>query len=241
MLLRLVFATVVLVGLAHAAPPPARLTETVQPSWISPLPLDGAPQEGIIGTEDDADYFHINATERMAVVIYTTGGLNSTGTLLDSEGREVVRSEGGGEGANFSMDVILWPGKYYLRVDSSSSTSGLGFFSLFVDLFFGGGAQTGSYNLHADGKALSPTQVSLDGMPHEGTLDRQTGGDYFHFELTEATETVLYSSGELDTVGVLFNSEGLEVASDDLGGEGNNFRISELLWPGEYYLRVAID
>ena len=238
-LLRLVFATVMLVGLAHASSP-ARLTETVQPSWIGPLPLDGTPQEGIIGTEDDADYFHINVTERMAVVIYTTGGLNSTGTLLDSEGREIARSQGGGEGSNFHMAALMWPGEYYLRVDSSTSSSFIeSIFGLIADLFSGGGSKTGSYNLHAEGTAVSPTEVSLDEMPHEVSLDGQNGGDYFHFELTEATETVIYSSGELDTIGTLLDSEGRAIASNDDGGEGSNFRISELLWPDEYYVRVA--
>ena len=238
-LLRLVFATVMLVGLAHASSP-ARLTETVQPSWIGPLPLDGTPQEGIIGTEDDADYFHINVTERMAVVIYTTGGLNSTGTLLDSEGREIARSQGGGEGSNFHMAALMWPGEYYLRVDSSTSASLFdSIFGLIAGFFSGGGSKTGSYNLHAEGTAVSPTEVSLDEMPHEVSLDGQNGGDYFHFELTEATETVIYSSGELDTRGALLDSEGREIASNDDGGEGSNFRISELLWPDEYYVRVA--
>ena len=236
-LLRLGFATVLLVGLAHASSTPGRLTETLQLSWISSLPLDGTSQEGIIGTEDDADYFHIEVTERMAVVIYTTGGLDSTGTLLDSEGREKVRSYGGGRESNFHIAALLWPGEYYLRVDSS--TPDLGLLDFFISFFFSGGSKTGSYNLYADGTAVSPTQVSFDGMPHEGTLEASHGGNYFHFEVTEPTDTVIYTASELDTLGELLNSEGREIARDDDGGEGSNFRISETLWPGEYYLRVA--
>ena len=111
-LLRLGFAALWLVGLAHALSP-APDTESVPPTWMTQLPLDGTSQEGIIGTADDADYFRFNVTESMAVVIYTTGGLSSTGTLLDSEGREIVRSEFGGQGSNFHIEVLLAPGKYW--------------------------------------------------------------------------------------------------------------------------------
>ena len=237
-LLRLSFATVLLVGLAHASSTSAHLTETVQPSWISPLPLDGTPQAGIIGTEDDADYFHIEVTERMAVVIYTTGDLDSTGTLLDSEGRGIARSQGGGRGANFHIAALLWPGQYYLRVDSSTPDDD-NIFGFIFSLFFPSGSKTGSYNLYADGTGVSPTQVSFDGMPHEGTLEARHGGNYFHFEVTDPSETVIYTSSELDTLGVLLNSEGHEIAINDDGGEGANFRISTItVRQGRYYVRV---
>ena len=56
--------------------------------------------------------------------------------------------------------------------------------------------------------------------------------------MTELTEAVIYSRNGLDTEGALFDSGGREIASDDDGGEGANFRIADLLNAGEYYLRI---
>ena len=40
-------------------------------------------------------------------------------------------------------------------------------------------------------------------------------------------------------MGAVLNSEGIQILSDDDSGSGGNFRIATLLWPGEYFVRVA--
>ena len=223
-LLRLGLAVLALVGLAHAASTVDRPRATVVPSWITPLSLDGTSQEGVIGTPDDEDYFHIEVTEATDAVIYTTGGLDGEGTLLDSEGREIASNTYGGEQfINFRIEALLLPGDYYVRV-------ALSFFS---------SDTTGSYNLHAKGTPLSAAELSLGATPHDGAIQTGEDADHFSIAVTEVTQAVIYTTGGLDGKGTLLDSEGREIASDDDGGESLNFRIEALLWPGNYYVRVS--
>ena len=223
-LLRLGLAVLALVGLAHASSTVDRPRATVVPSWITPLSLDGTSQEGVIGTPDDEDYFRIEVTEATDAAIYTTGGLDGEGTLLDSEGREIASNTYGGEGfTNFRIEVLLWPGDYYVRVAPSPFASD----------------STGSYNLHAEGTPLSAAELSFGTTPHDGAIQTGEDADYFRVAVTEVTQAVIYTTGGLDSRGTLFDSEGREIASDDDGDEATNFRMAALLWPGDYYVRVT--
>ena len=65
----------------------------------------------------------------------------------------------------------------------------------------------------------------------------------FNFNISDNTllslATVsIYNSYKVDSYAELFNAEGESIASDDNSGEGNNFRITKMLSPGNYYLKV---
>ncbi len=182
--------------------------------------MSSSGSAGEIEEEDERDLFQIEVGELSVLEIYTTGDLDTRGVLLDADGREVASNDDGGEGFNFRIStVVARQGRYYVGVRTF-------------------GRETGSYSLHAGTAPLSATSLSLDTSTHEGAIEEAGGSDYFAFELTAVTETVISSSGGLDSVGELLDSEGREVASNDDGGEGRNFRISEVLWPGQYYMRV---
>ena len=69
-----------------------------------------------------------------------------------------------------------------------------------------------------------------------GTLDAGDQ-DFFRIDIGEAGSLTLEGSGTTDTYGILYDSEGAELARDDDGGTGQNFRISrDSLQPGTYYL-----
>ena len=76
---------------------------------VSPvqLSLNGSPHEGVIETGDDYEIFRINVELPTETVIYTTGGFDSGGTLLDSEGRAIALDDNGGEGLNFYLGELL--------------------------------------------------------------------------------------------------------------------------------------
>ena len=223
-LLRLGLAVLALVGLAHAASTVDRPRATVVPSWITALSLDGTPLEGVIGTPDDEDYFRIEVTEATDAVIYTTGGLDGEDTLLDSEGREIASDEDGGESHNFRIAEILWPGEYYVRVAPSFLASGT----------------TGSYNLHAERTALLAAELSLGGSSQSGAIETGENEDYYRIAVTEPTTAVIYTTGGLDTAGVLHDPDGGMIKwNDDRGEQFINFRIATILFrSGEYIVRV---
>ena len=189
------------------------------------LSLDRSTQEGAIDPNENADYFRFEVAELTNAVIYTTGGLDTIGRLLDSKGREIVSDDDGGDGRNFRVTALLWPGEYFLRVNPWVSSSGH--------------RGTGSYNLHGEGMSASIAQLPLDGSSKEGVIEPGEDGDHFRIEVTELTEAILYTSGWTDTLGTLLDSDGREITSDEYGGAGRNFRLVAILRPGAYYVKVA--
>ena len=69
-----------------------------------------------------------------------------------------------------------------------------------------------------------------------GTLDAGDQ-DFFRIDIGEAGSLTLEGSGTTDTYGILYDADGTELARDDDGGTGQNFRISrDSLQPGTYHL-----
>ena len=146
--------------------------------------------------------------------------------MLDSEGRQIVSDDDGGEERNFRVAPLLWPGECLARVAPWVSSPGQ--------------SESGSYNLHAERTPASIARLPLDGSSKQGVIEAGEGADYFQIEVTELTQAVLYTSGSLDTAGVLVGSNGEEVAFNDDGAEQFiNLRIATiLLHPDECFLRV---
>jgi len=69
--------------------------------------------------------------------------------------------------------------------------------------------------------------------------------DYFHFNLDRPSSVEIYTEGNTDTYGILFNccdgsppSNSCEVIRNDDSGINFNFSINTNLEPGDYYLKV---
>ena len=62
--------------------------------------------------------------------------------------------------------------------------------------------------------------------------------DYFRIELRGISALAVYTTGPVDTFGVLEDLLGRPLASDDNSGHGTNFRIEQRLGSGVYYIRV---
>ena len=202
-------------------------TVRLEQTALSPVELSpgGSPHEGAIEAEEDRDYFQFDVTELTEASIYSVGGFDSFGKLLDAEGREITSNDDGGDGDNFRIDRLLWPGRYYLRVTSSVS------------------ATTGSYSLHLVGTEPSIAALGLDGSPSSGAITTSHESNFFRIETTAPTVAMVYTAGSLDTAGSLHDPEGNQIASNDDGGEQFvNFRIAAtLLRPGRYILRVFLS
>ena len=62
--------------------------------------------------------------------------------------------------------------------------------------------------------------------------------DYFSFEVGGPGTLLIYTSGEADTLGALFDSDGTRLASDDDSGAGHNFRIEIEVAAGTWFVAV---
>ena len=91
------------------------------------------------------------------------------------------------------------------------------------------------------GTIATATVITL-GTPLGGTIDPGTDEDYFQLVLSSAATILIRTSGDLDTVGELQDSGGMELESNDDGGlpEGpHNFVIWRAAAAGTYYVEVS--
>ena len=94
---------------------------------------------GWLDTED-VDVFRVEMTEFGTLIVYTEGWIDTNGTLLDDEGTEITSNEDDGVDRNFHIALDLEAGTYYIRVQSTTGT-------------------TGEYRLHVEFKPPAPDLV----------------------------------------------------------------------------------
>ena len=202
----------------------------------TPLAL-GLSATGRIDTHDDVDYFKLDLSQASGttdVQIHTTGELDTYGLVYDSDGDRVYSNDNDPQSGdlNFRMRAYLPSGIYYIAVYSSYRD------------------ETGDYTIHAekspaDDHGNTPddaTTLSL-GSTATGRIDPFDDRDVFKLDLSRAsglTDVLISTTGSLDTVGWLHDSEGHRVRSnyDPPTGRDRNFRIREPLPSGIYYITV---
>ena len=89
---------------------------------------------------------------------------------------------------------------------------------------------------HGDNASTS-TDIST-GIPVQGMIGATDDADYFRLILGQPSLVSIYTTGDLDTVGRLIDSDGGEVAANDDSGTMANFRIEANLDPGIHYLQM---
>ena len=88
---------------------------------------------------------------------------------------------------------------------------------------------------------LTATLVERYGVSETGELESPSDVDVFRVDLQGRAEVEMRSSGQLDTRGTLYDSDGGVIAEDDDAGSDLNFRILTTLPGGVYYIAVASD
>ena len=203
------------------------------------LPL-GSSVAGRIDPGDDRDVFKLDLSGTSGttdVWIYTTGELDTLGELYDSNGSLLTSDDDTTSGSevidtNFRIPRPLAPGVYYVSVQSAVRVA------------------TGDYTLHvkADdhGHYLDTATTLLLGDSAAGRIDPGFDQDVFKLDLSGTSGTTdvwIYTTGELDTLGGLYDSNGDLLTSNDDATSGSevidtNFRIPRPLAPGVYYVLV---
>ena len=191
----------------------------------------GSDTEGVLDS-GDVDYFRIVVDEAGALEVYTTGGIDTRGWLEDADGAVLGTDDDGGAGRNFRILEDVSPGTYFIRVMGYSRRV-TGDYTLHVRLTeSGGGDDTDD---HGNERATA-TEVEA-GSDTEGVLD-SGDVDYFRIEVDAEGTLEAYTTGGIDTRGWLEDADGAVLGTDDDGGTGTNFRISEDVSPGMYFIRV---
>ena len=184
---------------------------------------------GRIDPTGDEDWFRLDLSHAGT---FTARGSVTSGTLVlaFSLGSRSVYRPGSTE---LDFEIHLGAGTYYLVVKHDDNDSdGTGTYTL--DLSFeaaGGGGDN-----HGNSRSTA-TRVTLPSTT-AGTIDPGNDTDYFHFDVSATGTVMMESSGDLDTLGTLFDARGNRIVQDDDGAGYPNFRIEQTLDPGTYYVRV---
>ena len=191
------------------------------PSEVSLLHID-------FGRDRDFFQFEVPAGSPRWVRIYTSANINTLGRLYDSDEIELEINDNHGAGDNFLIDRDLEPGTYYVGV-----------WGRYTDT-------TGPYRLHisvGDDHGNLFATASRAQLPSvtPGSLDYVSGSadwDVFWFQVSTRGNVVIQTSSSINTWGVLYDSDGIELERSTYGGSGSNFLIDRVLEPGTYYVSV---
>ena len=190
------------------------------------LPLDSS-QLGIIGSSTDEDYFRISVSTATDLQVYVEGPVDTVGELLDSGGNRLAYNDD----SDFSLGTqsffiakTLSAGTYYVAVSSPEG-------------------ETGPYRLSAmttvdQSNEIDTAEEMEPGTPVLGLMDPSTDADLFKLEIADTAEVFIYTTGDVDTIGTVVDSDGATLGTDDDDGANLNFLIRKNLAPGTYYIRV---
>lgn len=80
--------------------------------------------------------------------------------------------------------------------------------------------------------------LDVDDGYRSGAISEKGEEDHYKFTVTQKGKYVIETTGKTDTYGVLYDSDGDKIESDDDDGSRSNFKIREYLVPGTYYVKV---
>jgi hypothetical protein len=162
--------------------------------------------------------------------------------LFDSDCLPVAEDDDGGIGFNSLLSIDLGAGTYYIGV-SSFGAGAAGDFTLAIDCGEGGGPIGKPEETCEECEvALIACGESLDGVHPDNAAcfsPRGNGLDIFSLVLEEDKLLIVSLTGDYDTYLHLFDSDCLQVAEDDDGGDGFNSRLEFFATAGTYFVGVS--
>ena len=203
----------------------------------TPITL-GSSVTGSIDPDFDVDMFKLDLSgesEPITVRLYTSGNLNTVGRLYDNDGT-LLQDNDYYYGQNFQIVETLPSGIYYVSVETRSYYSSVGDYTLL--------AEEVPPDDHAN-RTDGATPLTF-GSSVTGSIDPDFDKDFFKVDLSDASEPTdvsIYTTGDLNTVGVLYDSNDDQLAYNDNTYTGDsynqNFNLRATLPSGIYYVEVT--
>jgi hypothetical protein len=205
-------------------------------SQDSPLATDlgAAPVDRTLHTGDE-DWFMIQATARGILVAQTTGDMDTMITLYrpESPSDELQEDDDSGDGDNARIEYPVSPGQtIVLKVSGYDGATGSYSFSAALEPL---PAQTSRNETRE--RSL---RLALDGESQRLILEQPGDVDWFSVVVPASGGVLqLKTSGGLDMLMELYDSQGNMVAEDDDSGEDGNAMLSKILQAGQYYVKLS--
>ena len=130
----------------------------------------------------EADQFVIEISSSGTLAVYTTGSIDTYGSILDGSGNALASNDDGGEGLNFQISTSVSAGTYYITVE----TFGSGDYTLHV--------RTNDPDLVVASSVNDSTVAFGQPFTLRATVRNQGGGELeptvlFYYRSTDATIT----------------------------------------------------
>ncbi|MCB4743984.1 MAG: PPC domain-containing protein, partial [Sulfurovum sp.] len=193
---------------------------------------------GSIEMAGDEDWFKVDITSAgtltMGVASQTAGDISVS--LYNASSSTSITS---GDSSNtLGISQRLAAGTYYIKVKHHSAT-GTGNYKLATKFTLGSttsGVPFGVPDDHNNSKDEA-TSISLQSTT-EGRINGAGDVDWFKVVISHAGTLTVDTTGTTDTYGELYNASGTKITSDDDSGSERNFKISQWLETGTYYVKV---
>jgi len=194
---------------------------------------DGA---GIAEAAERIDYSVLGISPGTPLILYIFPDASQPGDTL-SQGERILRyrnTETGGSGGDIAFEAPADPGVYTLSALVSASGGNFDPQNLSGSEIYDEGMVGGED--HGDTRATA-TWLTSAGVPTGGFID-PGDADFFTFSVGGPSRITIYTTGDTNTVGALFSSNGSPVNDpglDDDEGSNSNFQIEEILLSGGSY------
>ena len=175
---------------------------------------------------DDRDYFRIDLPAAGVLALQSSSDIDTVGRLEDGGGARIATDNNSGDGRNFRIAQDLEQGAYYLMVRGRKGANG----PYVLAASFIPADDHG--DLRSEATPVSAASSTA------GSLERAGDVDYFRIDVGQAGRLVVASGGDTDVLGRLEDGGGAELAADDDGGDGDNFRIAHDVAAGAHYVAV---
>ena len=209
-----------------------------------------APDSNTLGGLEragDVDYFRVEVARAGRLMVDTSGGTDTFGSLRSANGATLAEDDDTGSRSNFYIARDVAPGTYYVVVlGSSNSTTGaytlrVGFTARDPSIDHGHTRMRATLvGLNTNTRGVLEQRWSTEdyGFPLVSPRD----ADYFRVEVDRAGRLTVETTGTTDTWGYLLLDEPTEMRfllADNDSGNGSNFRITREVLPGTYYVVVV--
>ncbi|MCB4745192.1 MAG: PPC domain-containing protein [Sulfurovum sp.] len=183
---------------------------------------------GNIDSAGDEDWFKVVIPHDGTLVVETTGATDTYGYLLDASNREIASNDDGGLNRNFKISKSVTAGTYYVKVKHRDPSESMGAYSLVAHFDDHGNSKDGA------------TPINNPNSRTSGRIETAGDVDWFKIVIPSGGGTLIVSTaGSTDTNGSLYRANNDLNASDDNGGTGNNFKITQTVTAGTYYVKVS--
>ncbi len=207
---------------------------------------------GRIDIAGDHDFFRVVLSTAGTLTINSNSSNDMYGFLLDSSGTQIVYDDDTGTDYNFRISRVVEAGTYYIKVKNyyAARTND---YSIDVGFTPDDTSNTGTDNFVSPPQDNNPTdntrgsdrprvldEATLVGRRSttRGRIDTNGEFDYFRVNYIRSGTMTVQSTGSNDMFGYLLDSNGDEITLNDDAGSGYNFRITRVVEPGTYYIKV---